>query len=129
VLAEEVTSMRRKMREHQPAVRIETQRATVKYGRGGIVDIEFVVQYLVLRHATQHPGVARWSDVVRILDELEQCEVLSPGDAKDLRDAYLGLRSVMHRAAMSYATDADAAVAADLMTQANAICTRLLPNL
>ncbi len=129
VLAEEVTSMRRKMREHQPAVRTETQRATVKYGRGGIVDIEFVVQYLVLRHATQHPGVARWSDVVRILDELEQCEVLSPGDAKGLRDAYLGLRSVMHRAAMSYATDADAAVAADLMTQANAICTRLLPNL
>ena len=121
--------MRRKMREHQPVVRTETQRATVKYGRGGIVDIEFVVQYLVLRHATQHPGVARWSDVVRILDELEQCEVLSPGDAKGLCDAYLGLRSVMHRAAMSYATDADAAVAADLMTQANAICTRLLPNL
>jgi glutamate-ammonia-ligase adenylyltransferase len=101
----------------------------VKYGRGGIVDIEFVVQYLVLKHAAQHPGVARWSDVVRILDELEQCEVLSLGDAKGLRDAYLGLRSIMHRAAMSYAIDADAATAADLMTQANAICARLLPNL
>jgi glutamate-ammonia-ligase adenylyltransferase len=65
LLADEVTSMRRKMRDHSPIAGDVSHRVALKYERGGIVDIEFVVQYLVLKYAAQFPDMGRWSDVVR----------------------------------------------------------------
>jgi glutamate-ammonia-ligase adenylyltransferase len=73
VLADEVTSMRRKMRDHSPIAGDVSHRVALKYERGGIVDIEFVVQYLVLKYAAQFPDMGRWSDVVRIVEALETC--------------------------------------------------------
>ena len=128
-LADEVTAMRQKMRDHSPAVGDASHRVALKYGRGGIVDIEFVVQYLVLKHAAHYPDVGRWSDVVRILEALEACRILSSSDANSLKEAYLGLRSSVHRAAVSNASDGDSVETDELMKQASAVCTRLLPNL
>ena len=128
-LADEVTAMRQKMRDHSPAVGDASRRVALKYGRGGIVDIEFVVQYLVLKHAAHYPELGRWSDVVRILEALEACRILSSSDANSLKDAYLGLRSSVHRAAVSNASDGDSVETDELMKQASAVCTRLLPNL
>ena len=125
-LADDFTAMRQKMRDHSPAVVDASHRVALKYGRGGIVDIEFVVQYLVLKHAAHYPDVGRWSDVVRIL---EACRILSSSDANSLKEAYLGLRSSVHRAAVSNASDGDSVETDDLMKQASAVCTRLLPNL
>ena len=84
-LADEVTAMRQKMRDHSPAVVDASHRVALKYGRGGIVDIEFVVQYLVLKHAAHYPELGRWSDVVRILQALEACRILSSSDASSLK--------------------------------------------
>ena len=128
-LADDVTAMRQKMRDHSPAVGDASRRVALKYGRGGIVDIEFVVQYLVLKHAAHYPDVGRWSDVVRILEALEACRILSSSDANSLKDAYLGLRSLVHRAAVSNASDGNSVETDELMKQASAVCTRLLPNL
>jgi glutamate-ammonia-ligase adenylyltransferase len=128
-LADDVTAMRQKMRDHSPAVGDVSHRVALKYGRGGIVDIEFVVQYLVLKHAALYPSVGRWSDVVRILEALEACEILGSSDANSLKEAYLGLRSSVHRAAVSNASDSDSVETDELMEQASAVCTRLLPNL
>ena len=128
-LADDVTAMRKKMRDHSPAVGDASRRVALKYGRGGIVDIEFVVQYLVLKHADHYPDVGRWSDVVRILEALEACRILSSSDATSLKEAYLGLRSSVHRAAVSNASDGDSVETDELMKQASAVCTRLLPNL
>jgi len=128
-LADDVTAMRQKMRDHSPAVGDVSHRVALKYGRGGIVDIEFVVQYLVLKHAALYPNVGRWSDVVRILEALEACEILGSSDANSLKEAYLGLRSSVHRAAVSNASDSDSVETDELMKQASAVCTRLLPNL
>ena len=125
-LADDVTAMRQKMRDHSLAAGDASYRVALKYGRGGIVDIEFVVQYLVLKHAAHYPDVGRWSDVVRIL---EACRILSSSDANSLKEAYLGLRSSVHRAAVSNASDGDSVETDDLMKQASAVCTRLLPNL
>ena len=125
-LADDVTAMRQKLRGHSLAAGDASHRVALKYGRGGIVDIEFVVQYLVLKHAAHYPDVGRWSDVVRIL---EACRILSSSDANSLKDAYLGLRSSVHRAAVSNASDGDSVETDDLMKQASAVCTRLLPNL
>ena len=128
-LADDVTAMRQKMRDHSLAAGDASHRVALKYGRGGIVDIEFVVQYLVLKHAAHYPDVGRWSDVVRILEALEACRILSSSDANSLKEAYLGLRSSVHRAAVSNASDGDSVETDDLMKQASAVCTRLLPNL
>ena len=128
-LADDVTAMRQKMRDHSLAAGDASHRVALKYGRGGIVDIEFVVQYLVLKHAAHYPDVGRWSDVVRILEALEACRILSSSDANSLKEAYLGLRSSVHRAAVSNASDGDSVETDDLMKQASAVCMRLLPNL
>ena len=128
-LANDVTSMRHKMRDHQADVGAKSKQIDLKYGRGGIVDIEFVVQYLVLKHAASHPQICRWSDVVRILDSLEVAGILSKDNANSLRDAYLQLRAATHRIAMSYDTDDDLALATESMVSVGASCANLLPNL
>lgn len=129
LLANDVTSMRRKMRDHQADVGAKSKQIDLKYGRGGIVDIEFVVQYLVLKHAASYPEICRWSDVVRILDSLEMAGILSKDNANSLRDAYLQLRAATHRIAMSYDTEHDLAQATESMARASANCAGLLPNL
>ena len=128
-LVEEVTSMRQKMRGHQANVESKSKRIDLKYGYGGIVDIEFVVQYLVLKHAADYPSICRWSDVVRILDSLEVAGILSKNNANSLRNAYLQLRAATHRIAMSYDTEDDLAEANESMARARANCADLLPNL
>jgi glutamate-ammonia-ligase adenylyltransferase len=128
-LTNDVTSMRRKMRDHQADAGAKSKQIDLKYGRGGIVDIEFVVQYLVLKHAVSHPQISVWSDVVRILDSLEVAGILSKDNANSLRDAYLQLRAATHRIAMSYDTEDDLAQATESMARAWANCAGLLPNL
>ena len=128
-LTNDVTSMRHKMRDHRADVGAKSKQIDLKYDRGGIVDIEFVVQYLVLKHAASHPQICRWSDVVRILDSLEAAGILSKDNANSLRDAYLQLRAATHRIAMSYDTEDDLAKARESMASARANCANLLPNL
>ena len=69
----------------------------LKRGRGGIVDIEFMVQYLVLAGAHEHPSLTEFTDNVRILDEVERLELLPQSAALSLREAYLALRAEWHR--------------------------------
>jgi len=128
-LTNDVTSMRHKMRDHRADVGAKSKQIDLKYDRGGIVDIEFVVQYLVLKYAASHPQICRWSDVVRILDSLEAAGILSKDNANSLRDAYLQLRAATHRIAMSYDTEDDLAKATESMASARANCANLLPNL
>ena len=118
--------MRQKMRDHSPAVGDASRRVALKYRRGGIVDIEFVVQYLVLKHAAHYPDVGRWSDVVRILEALEACRILSSSDANGLKEVCIRLAVVSASgAAVSNASDGDSVETDELMKQASAVCTRL----
>ena len=68
----------------------------LKQGRGGIADIEFVVQYAVLANASRYPELLTYTDNIRQLDGLERCGVLSIADAARLRYAYRGLRRRIH---------------------------------
>ena len=70
-LAQEVQKMRRRMREHLlPATGSDDGEFNLKQSPGGIVDIEFMVQYAVLAWSHRVPELARWSDNVRILETL-----------------------------------------------------------
>jgi glutamate-ammonia-ligase adenylyltransferase len=94
-LKQDVAEMRAKMREQHPAD--DGQKFDLKQGAGGIVDIEFLVQYLVLRHACDHSDLLDWTDNVRLLQALSESGIIDEFTAYRLRRAYLVYRSVIHR--------------------------------
>jgi glutamate-ammonia-ligase adenylyltransferase len=69
----------------------------LKRSSGGIVDIEFVVQYLVLAWSHEYPVLAEYTDNIRILETAENLQLLPARMAQNLRTAYLALRSEWHR--------------------------------
>lgn len=94
-LRTEVRQMRERMRQELGASR--GTGFDLKQDRGGIADIEFMVQYEVLAAASEHPALLAWSDNIRQLDAIEQVGLLSPSDTAMLRDAYRALRCLGHR--------------------------------
>ena len=100
VLAKEVREMRTKMRGH--LLKAPEGEFDLKQSPGGMVDIEFLAQYLVLAHAHSEPrSLTRWSDNVRIFDECVMAGVLSLEQAEGLKHAYLEIRNLGHRLNLS----------------------------
>ena len=100
-LRAEVTAMRRRMREHKlPGGDADSVEFDLKQGSGGIVDIEFMVQYAVLAWAHRVPELVRWSDNVRILELLGREGLFAQRDCDLLTDAYLAFRSASHQLAL-----------------------------
>ncbi|WP_051207025.1 bifunctional [glutamate--ammonia ligase]-adenylyl-L-tyrosine phosphorylase/[glutamate--ammonia-ligase] adenylyltransferase [Saccharospirillum impatiens] len=103
-LREDVIQMRRKMVGHLSSQAQKGKAGEVfhiKQDPGGIVDLEFLVQYLVLAYASDHPDVARWSDNVRCIKALRDAGVLTDEQAEQWLDAYLTLREHTHHAVLS----------------------------
>jgi glutamate-ammonia-ligase adenylyltransferase len=71
----------------------------VKLGRGGIREIEFIVQTLQILHAGRVPFL-QGASTVPVLRKLVEYSLLSAPDAKQLEEAYLFLRDVEHRLQM-----------------------------
>ena len=94
-LRQEVRAMRERMRAELDASTAEV--FDLKQGRGGIADIEFVVQYEILANARRYPDLLIYPDNIRQLDGLERFGVLSIADAARLRNAYRGLRRRIHQ--------------------------------
>jgi glutamate-ammonia-ligase adenylyltransferase len=114
-LAVEVQKMRERMRSHLlPDEEKRADEFHLKQGRGGIVDIEFMVQFAVLAWSSEVPELARWSDNVRILDTLGQHQLFSRQECDALTEAYLGYRSAAHQLALQHEPGV---VAADLFRQ------------
>ncbi|MGB5835117.1 MAG: bifunctional [glutamate--ammonia ligase]-adenylyl-L-tyrosine phosphorylase/[glutamate--ammonia-ligase] adenylyltransferase [Thiohalocapsa sp.] len=97
-LRDAVRKMRAKMRENLDKSRNDL--FDLKQGLGGIADIEFMVQYAVLRWAQAHPDLTVWTDNVRLLETLDRLRLLPGETAVDLTDAYKALRAVYHRNAL-----------------------------
>lgn len=74
-----------------------TQPFHLKQDRGGIVDIEFMVQYAVLAWAHKVPAITNFTDNIRILESLAQSSLMSAQEVDTLTDAYKTLRSLGHR--------------------------------
>ena len=71
----------------------------LKYGKGGIIDIEFIVQYAILRWSYDHEVLLKWTDNMRLLDVLMQEKLLASGDVIQLQTIYLSLREAHQRQA------------------------------
>ena len=81
-LRAEVVKMRARMRAELD--RSDAARFDLKQGAGGLVDLEFLLQYLVLRDAAHRPGLQRPRDTPGLLVELAEGGVLSPEQAAAL---------------------------------------------
>lgn len=93
-LRRDILEMRRKMAgTHKGAAEAAFD---PKHDRGGIVDIEFMVQYAVLRWAHEHPVLTRHTDNIGILSDLEAEGLLKPATARSLADAYRRYLSLEH---------------------------------
>ena len=74
----------------------------IKHGLGGIVDIEFIVQFLALAYGADQPALLTYPDNVRILEAARDTELLSVEQFRVLTDAYLALRSALHHFALAH---------------------------
>ncbi len=94
-LRDEVSTMRARMRAELGAARAGL--FDLKQDVGGIADIEFLVQFLVLANAADHPALIEWPDNIRQLDALVVSGVLGDDTGRQLADAYRALRERVHR--------------------------------
>ncbi|MFS1524615.1 bifunctional [glutamate--ammonia ligase]-adenylyl-L-tyrosine phosphorylase/[glutamate--ammonia-ligase] adenylyltransferase [Microbulbifer sp. 2304DJ12-6] len=97
-LRNDVLAMRNKMRAHLD--QSNDQDFDLKHGVGGIVDIEFLVQYAALAWASTAPSIVRYTDTIRILDSLVDAGLMPAKQAGYLIDAYKAYRSEGHRLAL-----------------------------
>lgn len=102
-LARDIVNMRLRMRRELGS-RKAGETFQLKQDAGGLVDIEFMVQYLVLAYANEQPSLLEWTDNMRLLDTAAVCGVLSVGDAAALQNIYIEYRTLLHRLALDKAS-------------------------
>ncbi|MCK9563364.1 MAG: bifunctional [glutamate--ammonia ligase]-adenylyl-L-tyrosine phosphorylase/[glutamate--ammonia-ligase] adenylyltransferase [Bacteroidales bacterium] len=97
-LQREVLEMREKMRAHLGTRGgASADSFDIKQDTGGIVDIEFIVQYLALRHACDHPELVKYTDNMRMLDAIRDSGLLPPATVEQLQEGYIFFRGLGHR--------------------------------
>ncbi|MCS5587206.1 MAG: bifunctional [glutamate--ammonia ligase]-adenylyl-L-tyrosine phosphorylase/[glutamate--ammonia-ligase] adenylyltransferase [Porticoccaceae bacterium] len=94
-LRNDVTEMRRKMRKHLDKS-TKDHKYSLKQASGGIVDIEFMVQFAVLAWSHQYDQLTHWTDTVRLLETMARCGLIGEQTAQRLMDAYRTYRSAVH---------------------------------
>jgi [glutamine synthetase] adenylyltransferase / [glutamine synthetase]-adenylyl-L-tyrosine phosphorylase len=99
-LAAEIVAMRGKVRAAHP---VRGTRFDVKHSPGGMVDVEFAVQYLVLLHSREHPELRANTGNINLLRRAEAAGLLLPGMGEAAAQAYRELRQIQHRARLDEA--------------------------
>lgn len=93
-LCTDVLEMRARMLDGHPN---PTALFDVKHDRGGMVDVEFIVQFLVLAHAHEHSELVRNAGNIALLHIAGRLQMIDASLASEVADAYRTLRSIQHR--------------------------------
>lgn len=94
-LQEEVRRMRRRMRENLSKAR--PGQFDLKQDAGGVADLEFLVQFWMLKWADQHPEIVTFSDNIRQLESLASGDLVPQSRVDFLVDTYRRYRQRLHR--------------------------------
>jgi glutamate-ammonia-ligase adenylyltransferase len=97
-LREEVLSMRAQLLEGHPN---PTELFDLKHDRGGMIDIEFIVQYLVLAQAHGHPELTANDGNIALLRLAARLGLIAGDAAERVGDAYRVFRQLQHRLRMN----------------------------
>jgi glutamate-ammonia-ligase adenylyltransferase len=117
-LATEVVEMRQRMFAGHPNA---TALFDLKHDSGGMVDVEFAVQYLVLAHAHEHPGLTRNLGNIALLGIAAQLGLLPEDLAADAADAYRHYRRRQHELRLTGAPHARVDPAPDAARRATVL--------
>ncbi|UCE30184.1 MAG: hypothetical protein JSW68_08755, partial [Burkholderiales bacterium] len=93
-LAREVVAMRRRMHDGHPN---RSQLFDLKHDRGGMVDIEFIVQFLVLGHSSHHAELLDNAGNIALLGRAAAAGLIDGELARRVADAYREYRQRQHR--------------------------------
>ena len=108
VLKKEILAMREKMRSQHK----ETEGLIdIKHGRGGIIDVEFIVQYLVLLHSAQHPFLILNKGNIALLKYCGEAGLIPKDLASDCADAYREFRRLQHASRLNNETQPQVEIA------------------
>lgn len=92
-LRDEVVAMRQRMHDGHPN---RSEQFDLKHDAGGMVDIEFMVQYLVLCHSGAHPELLDNAGNIALLDRAARAGLLPAETAAQLAQAYRRYRRLQH---------------------------------
>ena len=93
-LREEIRAMRQKMMDAHGR---QSLRFDLKHDRGGLIDVEFLVQYMVLGHAHAHPELAANIGNIALLRRAGELDLVDARLAQRCADSYRELRRLQHR--------------------------------
>src|SRR5579864_891577 len=93
-LAKEIVEMRERVEAGHPN---RTELFDLKHDRGGMVDIEFTVQYWVLLHAARDPELIRNTGNIALLREVSRFGLMSEEEAETVGAAYRTYRKLQHK--------------------------------
>ncbi len=93
-LRKEVLAMRKRMHD---AHRNRSGLFDLKHDAGGMIDIEFIVQYLVLAYANEHPQMTADIGNIALLKLAGQTGLIDAGLAPQVADAYREFRRLQHQ--------------------------------
>ena len=103
-LRDEVRTMRERVRAAHPVPARDGQPVfDVKHSEGGMMDVEFAVQTLVLAHGAAHPALRDDIGNIALLQLAEAVGLLPPSVGQGAADAYRELRRAQHRARLDEA--------------------------
>ncbi|OYQ38791.1 bifunctional glutamine synthetase adenylyltransferase/deadenyltransferase [Rhodoferax sp. TH121] len=94
----EIEAMRAKVRSAHPD---KGGQFDVKHSLGGMVDIEFAVQYLLLAHGQHHAELLPNVGNIALLQRAQACGLLPAPVGEDAAQAYRQLRQLQHRARLN----------------------------
>jgi glutamate-ammonia-ligase adenylyltransferase len=93
-LKHEVVAMRQKMHEGH---RNTSALFDIKHDNGGMVDIEFIVQFLVLAHAAKYPELADNCGNIALLALAAKLNLIEQHSSKSVGEIYRELRRIQHQ--------------------------------
>ncbi len=93
-LQQDVKAMREK--QYQQLANKQPEMFDLKHDRGGIAEIEFLVQYMVLSQAVNYPDLLKYTDNIRILETLEQLNLMPASETQTLIAIYKNYRAKVH---------------------------------
>ena len=94
----EISAMREKVRSAHP---VKGVKFDVKHSPGGMIDVEFVMQYLILANAAQHPELTDNAGNIALLERAEVAGLLPAGVGHAAASAYRAMRRVQHQARLN----------------------------
>ena len=115
---QEVREMRQRLRAERD------DNTSFKYGRGGLVDIQFVVQLGLLLNAGEFPDILKSTELTVQLQALHQCGWINDAALSILVKAHEQLSQWLQR--QSLIDDGDSLDRADLLSTAHALCDEIL---